>query len=106
MTRYGYSLMCELYHPNDLLALAARAEEVGFDFLTISDHIHPWLYSHHQSPYEGKHYNVHDARVFTLPDEPPPVHVAVTHVRVEDVARDDPLRTRPGQTRGRHPGVD
>ena len=51
MTQYGYSLMCELYHPNDLLAQAARAEEVGFDFLTISDHIHPWLYSHHHSPY-------------------------------------------------------
>lgn len=173
MTQYGYSLMCELYHPNDLLDQAARAEELGFDFLTISDHIHPWLYSHHHSPYawsvlgalaaqtqrvelvslvtcptiryhpaivaqkaatvaamsegrfhlgvgagenlnehvvgrswppasvrhemleeaieimrslwsggfhshEGKHYTVHDARIYTLPDEPPPVHVAVS----------------------------
>jgi G6PDH family F420-dependent oxidoreductase len=173
MTQYGYSLMCELHHPNDLLAQAVRAEEVGFDFLTISDHIHPWLYSHHHSPYawsvlgalavqtrrvelvslvtcptiryhpvivaqkaatvaamsegrfhlgvgagenlnehvvgrgwpparvrhemleeaidvmqslwsggfhfhEGKHYTVHDARVYTLPDEPPPVHVAAS----------------------------
>lgn len=51
MTRYGYSLMCELHHPNDLLAQAKRAEEAGFDFLTISDHFHPWLYSHHHSPY-------------------------------------------------------
>ncbi len=51
MARYGYSLMCELHHPNDLLAQAKRAEEAGFDFLTISDHIHPWLYSHEQSPY-------------------------------------------------------
>jgi G6PDH family F420-dependent oxidoreductase len=173
VTRYGYSLMCELYHPNDLLAQAKRAEEAGFDFLTISDHIHPWLYSHEHSPYawsvlgalavqtegvdlvslvtcptiryhpvivaqkaatvaamsegrfhlgvgagenlnehvvgrgwppagvrhemldeaieimralwgggfhshQGKHYTVHDARVYTLPDEPPPVHVAVS----------------------------
>jgi G6PDH family F420-dependent oxidoreductase len=173
MPRYGYSLMCELYHPNDLLAQARRAEEVGFDFLTISDHFHPWLYSHDHSPYawsvlgalaaqtervelvslvtcptiryhpaivaqkaatvaamsggrfhlglgagenlnehivgqgwppaavrhemlaeaievmqalwsgghhshDGKHYTVHDARIYTLPDEPPPVHVAVS----------------------------
>jgi G6PDH family F420-dependent oxidoreductase len=173
VTQYGYSLMCELYHPRDLLAQAVRAEEAGFDFLTISDHFHPWLYSQEHSPYawsvlgalavqtqqvelvslvtcptiryhpaivaqkaatvaamsdgrfhlglgagenlnehvvgrgwppahvrhemlaeaidvmrslwsgryqshEGKHYTVHDARIYTLPDEPPPVHVAVS----------------------------
>jgi G6PDH family F420-dependent oxidoreductase len=171
MTEYGYSLMCELHHPNDLLAQAARAEEAGFDFLTISDHYHPWLYSHEHSPYawsvlgalaaqteavdlvslvtcptmryhpaivaqkaatiaamsggrfhlglgagenlnehvvgkawppvhvrhemleeaieimqalwsggyrshSGKHFTVYDARIFTMPDEPPPIHVA------------------------------
>ena len=173
MTQYGYSLMCELYHPNDLLAQAVRAEQAGFDFLTISDLFHPWLYSHHHSPYawsllgalaartssvelvslttcptiryhpaivaqkaatvaamtggrfhlgvgpgenlnehvvgsdwppasirqvmlaeaieimrglwsgaftshHGKYFTVEDARIFTLPDEPPPVHVAVS----------------------------
>jgi G6PDH family F420-dependent oxidoreductase len=173
MAQYGYSLMCELYHPNDLLDQAARAEEAGFDFLTISDHIHPWLYSHEHSPYawsvlgalavqtrrvdlvslvtcptiryhpaivaqkaatvaamsggrfhlglgagenlnehvvgqgwpparvrhemleeaidimralwsggyhshDGRHYTVQDARIFTLPDEPPPVHIAAS----------------------------
>jgi G6PDH family F420-dependent oxidoreductase len=31
------------------------------------------FYSH-----EGKHYTVHDARIYTLPDEPPPVHVAAS----------------------------
>ncbi|HEX8854686.1 MAG TPA: TIGR03557 family F420-dependent LLM class oxidoreductase, partial [Thermoleophilaceae bacterium] len=167
------SLMSELYHPNDLLAQAARAEAAGFDFVTISDHIHPWLYSHHHSPYawsvlgalaaqtrelemvsfvtcptiryhpvivaqkaatvaamsggrfhlglgagenlnehvvgrgwppaslrhemleeaieiikalwsggfhshEGRHYTFHDARVYSLPDEPPPIHVAAS----------------------------
>jgi G6PDH family F420-dependent oxidoreductase len=165
--------MCELYGPNELLAQAARAEEAGFDFVTISDHYHPWLRSHRHSPYawsvlgglaaqtseielvslvtcptiryhpaivaqkaatiavmsegrfrlglgagenlnehvvgrgwppvhvrhemleeaieimrslwqgryyshEGKHYTVHDARIFTLPKEPPPVYVAVS----------------------------
>jgi alkanesulfonate monooxygenase SsuD/methylene tetrahydromethanopterin reductase-like flavin-dependent oxidoreductase (luciferase family) len=184
MTQYGYSLMCELYHPNDLLSQAAKAEEVGFDFLTISDHIHPWLYSHHHSPYawsvlgalaaqtqrvelvslvtcptiryhpvivaqkaatvaamsegrfhlgvgagenlnehvvghgwppasvrhemleeaieimramwaggfhshEGTHYTVHDARIYTLPDEPPPVHVAVSGAESIALSVDD-----------------
>jgi G6PDH family F420-dependent oxidoreductase len=165
--------MCELYDPNELLAQAARAEEAGFDFVTISDHFHPWLHSQHHSPYawsvlgalaaqttrvelvsfvtcptiryhpaivaqkaatvalmsggrfrlgvgagenlnehvvgrgwppvrvrhemleeaiaimrtlwegryyfyEGKYFRVHDARIFTLPDEPPPVYVAVS----------------------------
>jgi G6PDH family F420-dependent oxidoreductase len=171
MTRYGYSLMTELHHPNELLAQARRAEEAGFDFVTISDHFHPWLYSHEHSAYawsvlgalaaqtsrvdlvslvtcpmiryhpaivaqkaatiaamsngrfhfgvgsgenlnehvvgqpwppvsirhemleeavdiirmlwtggyhshEGKHFTVYDARLFTLPDEPPPLHIA------------------------------
>jgi len=173
MASYGYSLMCELHGPNELLAQAARAEEAGFDFVTISDHFHPWLRSHHHSPYawsvlgalaaqtgvielvslvtcptiryhpaivaqkaatvatmsegrfrlgvgagenlnehvvgrgwppahvrhemleeaievmralwtggyhkhEGKYYTVHDARIFTLPDEPPPLYVAAS----------------------------
>lgn len=51
MPSYGFSLMCELHGPNELLAQASRAEEVGFDFLTISDHFHPWLRSHPHSPY-------------------------------------------------------
>ena len=51
MTKFGYSLMCELHHPNDLVEQAKRAEAAGFDFLTISDHYHPWLYSHGHSPY-------------------------------------------------------
>ena len=173
MPSYGYSLMCELYGPNELLAQAARAEAAGFDFVTISDHFHPWLFSHHHSAYawsvlgalaaqtervelvslvtcptiryhpaivaqkaatvavmsagrsrlgvgagenlnehvvgrgwppvhirhemleeaieiirtlwsggyhthQGKHYRVDDARIFTLPDQPPPIYVAVS----------------------------
>jgi G6PDH family F420-dependent oxidoreductase len=51
LTRFGYSLMCEEHHPNALLERGRRAEELGFDFLTVSDHFHPWLYSQRHSPY-------------------------------------------------------
>jgi G6PDH family F420-dependent oxidoreductase len=51
VTRFGFSLMCELHHPNALLEQARRAEAAGFDFVTISDHFHPWLRSHPHSPY-------------------------------------------------------
>jgi G6PDH family F420-dependent oxidoreductase len=51
MTTFGFSLMCELHHPRDLVQQAQRAEAAGFDFVTISDHYHPWLYSHGHSPY-------------------------------------------------------
>jgi len=51
MTKYGFSLMCELHDPRDLVEQARRAEAAGFDFLTISDHYHPWLYSHDHSPF-------------------------------------------------------
>lgn len=49
MHRYGYSLMSETKSPTDLVRDAVAAEEAGFDFLTISDHIHPWLESHGHS---------------------------------------------------------
>ena len=51
MTKYGFSLMCELHDPKALVDQAKRAEAAGFDFVTISDHFHPWLYSHGHSPY-------------------------------------------------------
>jgi G6PDH family F420-dependent oxidoreductase len=181
MTKYGFSLMCELHGPNDLLEQAKRAEAAGFDFVTISDHYHPWLFSHDHSPYawsvlgalaavterielvslvtcptiryhpaivaqkaatvqamsggrfhlgvgagenlnehvvgdgwppvatrhamlaeaiavirelwqggyvthHGDFYDVEDARVFTLPDEPPPIHVAVSGDASVDLA--------------------
>jgi G6PDH family F420-dependent oxidoreductase len=173
MTSFGFSLMCELHDPQSLVRQAQRAEQAGFDFVTISDHFHPWLYSHDHSPFawsvlggvaatterirmmtyvtcpiiryhpaivaqkaatmgsmsggrfelglgagenlnehvvgegwppastrhemlteaievmrelwgggyvthHGEHYDVEDARIFTLPDEPVPVHVAVS----------------------------
>src|SRR5918998_554158 len=51
MTSFGFSLMCELHDPRSLVQQAQRAEAAGFDFVTISDHFHPWLYSHGHSPY-------------------------------------------------------
>ena len=42
--KLGYKLFSEGCGPNELVRQAVRAEEVGFDFVEISDHFHPWLY--------------------------------------------------------------
>src|SRR5437764_5221020 len=34
-----------------MMGRAARAEELGFDFITISDHYHPWTHAQGQSPF-------------------------------------------------------
>jgi len=41
MTAFGYALSSEEQPPEELVRLARRAEEVGFDFAMISDHYHP-----------------------------------------------------------------
>ena len=51
MTRFGLKLMSELRGPRELVAHAVAAEEAGFDFVAISDHIHPWLPEHEHSPF-------------------------------------------------------
>ena len=51
MTSYGYTLSSEEHAPRDLVRYASRAEEVGFDFLSISDHYHPWTTSQGHSPF-------------------------------------------------------
>ena len=38
----GYALMSEEHPPERLVANAVQAEEAGFDYLSISDHFHPW----------------------------------------------------------------
>ncbi|MDQ3945500.1 MAG: TIGR03557 family F420-dependent LLM class oxidoreductase [Actinomycetota bacterium] len=43
MPRLGYVLSCEEHGPNELVRHARRAEEVGFDYVLISDHYHPWI---------------------------------------------------------------
>jgi G6PDH family F420-dependent oxidoreductase len=51
MTRLGYKLMTETTDPKALVRDARRAEDAGFDFVSISDHYHPWLESHGHSPF-------------------------------------------------------
>jgi coenzyme F420-dependent glucose-6-phosphate dehydrogenase len=50
MVQIGYTLSSEEHGPGDLLLYGRIAEEVGFDFLTISDHFHPWTSQQGQSP--------------------------------------------------------
>ena len=50
MVRIGYTLSSEEHGPGDLLLYGRIAEESGFDFLTISDHFHPWTSRQGQSP--------------------------------------------------------
>ena len=49
--KLGYKLFAEGFGPKELVRQAVRAEEVGFDFVEISDHFHPWLYDHGHSPF-------------------------------------------------------
>jgi coenzyme F420-dependent glucose-6-phosphate dehydrogenase len=46
MASYGYTLSSE-----ELVAGARRAEEAGFEFLSLSDHYHPWTSSQGHSPF-------------------------------------------------------
>ena len=50
MVEIGYTLSSEEHGPGDLLLYGRIAEETGFDFLTISDHFHPWTSRQGQSP--------------------------------------------------------
>jgi G6PDH family F420-dependent oxidoreductase len=51
MVRFGYKLMTEEHGPADLVENARRAEAAGFDFVSISDHFHPWLQSQGHAPF-------------------------------------------------------
>jgi coenzyme F420-dependent glucose-6-phosphate dehydrogenase len=51
MTSFGYTLSSEEHPPRDLVNHARRAEEVGFDFVSISDHFHPWVSAQGHSPF-------------------------------------------------------
>ena len=50
MVAIGYTLSSEEHGPADLVANAQRAEAVGFDFVSISDHFHPWVSAQGHSP--------------------------------------------------------
>ena len=49
--RIGYHLSCEEHPPERIVEWGRRAEEAGFDFLTVSDHYHPWTRAQGQSPF-------------------------------------------------------
>src|SRR5947207_10668140 len=47
----GYTLSSEEHDRLTLVRNAQAAEEAGFEFLTISDHFHPWTDQQGQSPF-------------------------------------------------------
>ncbi len=49
--RFGFTLGSEEYGPRPLVDQAVRAEELGFDFVSISDHFHPWVGAQGHSPF-------------------------------------------------------
>ena len=51
VTQLGLHLSAEEHGPDFLVATARRAEEAGFDFVTVSDHFHPWTRAQGQSPF-------------------------------------------------------
>lgn len=51
MAAIGYTLSSEENGARELVAQARRAEEVGFEFASISDHFHPWVDRQGESPF-------------------------------------------------------
>lgn len=47
--RIGFKLMAEAYGPKEIVEQAVAAEQAGFDFVEVSDHFHPWLFSQQHS---------------------------------------------------------
>lgn len=50
-TQFGLTLSSEEHAPRRLLDIATLAEEHGFDFVTISDHYHPWIDEQGHAPF-------------------------------------------------------
>lgn len=51
MTKLGFTLSSEEHEPKSLVDQASAAERSGFDFLSISDHFHPWVDRQGNSPF-------------------------------------------------------
>jgi G6PDH family F420-dependent oxidoreductase len=49
--RIGYFLSSEEWGPRDLVELAGKSQQAGFDGLWISDHFHPWNDQQGHSPF-------------------------------------------------------
>ncbi|WP_026926217.1 glucose-6-phosphate dehydrogenase (coenzyme-F420) [Granulicoccus phenolivorans] len=50
MIRIGYKASAEQFAPRELADFAVRAEELGFDSATISDHFQPWRHQGGHAP--------------------------------------------------------
>ena len=46
----GYKASAEQFGPRDLVEYAIRAEELGFDTATVSDHFLPWRHTGGHAP--------------------------------------------------------
>jgi G6PDH family F420-dependent oxidoreductase len=51
MTSFGMTLSSEEHPPRRLLEIATLAENTGFEFVSISDHYHPWIDAQGHSPF-------------------------------------------------------
>lgn len=49
--KFGMTLSSEEHGPHRLVELGRLAEENGFDFVSISDHFHPWIREQGHSPF-------------------------------------------------------
>lgn len=49
--KFGLTLSSEEHGPRSLVDLAVLAENRGFDFVSISDHFHPWIGAQGHSPF-------------------------------------------------------
>ena len=50
MIKLGYKASAEQFAPSKLLDFSCLAEEVGFDFVFISDHFQPWKHTNGHAP--------------------------------------------------------
>jgi len=48
--KFGFRAVTEEYPPEVLVEQIRVAEEAGFDFVTASDHFHPWFHTNAQAP--------------------------------------------------------
>ena len=51
MVAIGYALCCQSHAPNDLVRCARLAEEAGFTFAFLADHLHPWSEEQENAPF-------------------------------------------------------
>lgn len=49
--QWGYTCSSEEFEASALVRFGRRADEAGFDFVTVSDHYHPWTSAQGHSPF-------------------------------------------------------